>query len=523
MKKCKNCGERIPDETVRCPHCGAQQLPEEKEECSIRYCSRCGKEIDKNDKYCPRCGKEINRKEKKDLFIQIPKGTLKVFGIIFGIVYIYNTVKYIPYLGYYLISYKIWGAGMIAACAWNALILFVIAFKCQEKNGRHLIYALIGGTFLNCLLQTIQNIKLWGYYGSRISDCYLIMGAVLIALACYYLMKHDGLILPLKDKESVIQTIREIPGILSELLFKESKLCAKKETSIQEMPEDLNPVQVKIWKLIVSKQFFLFLLIYTINLIYQLSSDFAFFKIVKNFFPILFSIGMWMIYWEGKKRTLHKGGFSMISALTTIKFILHITIAALIFLLAIKLELEIQAEPEVQAVTITALLIVILLDLFYYGVLYKMALCIKQISNGLKNTIDLFVYPLCILSLNVVFRSLIFAVISYERYAVSSTIDSMGQYGEDVVNFLLSVLYTFGVEFELEGFIDMLGNLYYMIDDFVYDIPPSVANLLFARIEGWLQTTFGFGQTGFAMMLLLAVPIFEMIVLSKLNSYAEEK
>ena len=69
--------------------------------------------------------------------VRLPDGILKIYGIVFGIMYAYFALTYLPYLSYYAMQDKLWGAGMILACVWSSFIFFIIAFKCQKLYGMH--------------------------------------------------------------------------------------------------------------------------------------------------------------------------------------------------------------------------------------------------------------------------------------------------------------------------------------------------------------------------------------------------
>lgn len=53
---CRYCGERIADNAVYCPKCGAKQFDDTPQ---TTFCKFCGSEIDADCVVCPKCGKQI--------------------------------------------------------------------------------------------------------------------------------------------------------------------------------------------------------------------------------------------------------------------------------------------------------------------------------------------------------------------------------------------------------------------------------------------------------------------------------
>ena len=128
--------------------------------------------------------------------VRLPDGFLKMYGIVFGIMYAYFALTYLPYLSYYAMQDKLWGVGMILACVWSSFILFIIAFKCQKAYGTHLLYALFGGAILKDILHLINIQRLARYeYWSNSSSSYLpVIGALLVAFGCYLAMKKEEML-----------------------------------------------------------------------------------------------------------------------------------------------------------------------------------------------------------------------------------------------------------------------------------------------------------------------------------------
>lgn len=59
--RCSRCGKEIPNDSVFCPECGAEQTTEEKTEENEKKirCPKCGSEIPEDSVFCPECGNSV--------------------------------------------------------------------------------------------------------------------------------------------------------------------------------------------------------------------------------------------------------------------------------------------------------------------------------------------------------------------------------------------------------------------------------------------------------------------------------
>lgn len=157
MKKCKCCGNDILENLSKCPYCGSKQEVSSGSGADGKENSSKEKEILLNEKI-QNLGKNIEKAKESDWFskFRTPEGTLKLYGIIAGTVYIYFVCSCLQYLGYYSSWYKIWGSVMIAICILNAGIYFSFFFKSKCWSNKRIFYVLIGGTVIKCILHIVQ-------------------------------------------------------------------------------------------------------------------------------------------------------------------------------------------------------------------------------------------------------------------------------------------------------------------------------------------------------------------------------
>ena len=71
MKKCSNCNQTVPDDSIYCPFCGSNQIKEIVDK-TVKYCQDCGKKIPKEAEKCSFCGSENIAVFKNGIDIPVP-------------------------------------------------------------------------------------------------------------------------------------------------------------------------------------------------------------------------------------------------------------------------------------------------------------------------------------------------------------------------------------------------------------------------------------------------------------------
>lgn len=513
MKICKKCKKEISENAAFCPYCGADQR--EKKDSPIQYCTGCGYKLEEEYTNCPKCGKPIQKKiksstvktdRKPETFyginvkdIAYPKGFLKIIGIILGAIYAYITLTYLPYLSYYSAADKIWGVAMLITCAWCSFILFIIGFRCQKQYGLHLLYALAVGAVLKCILHiiNIQRIARYEYLSGSSSKYLSIVGAVITVAVCWYAMKQEDMLKPI-ESSTFMQTVREIPGTLrsifdgnSTVQFSNSNINIKslKLSNPIEKPETEGE---KILFIVCSNMFLALNVLYTINIAYDIFSSFAFFKLITEFFSIMTCIAIWMIFYNGRKGVLDAAGFSIVKTITFIRFIVCVLISLLL------LSIVMLAGAGVGICLLVA--VCMLVELYYWWSIWKLFSSMHQNAKGVKTEICAGIYPIFVLGINAIIKAGSFAVASFMQFTANNITGLLNQYSDDTY-------------WANEILMDALGN--------EWGISSEVLRAIIKPVNEWIQSTLGFSQSPIIMIIVIAIPIIEILLLVKLRSLTE--
>ena len=575
MKKCSQCQKEILDNTKICPYCGTKQKKEDNSQHKpMRFCMGCGEQLKEEDTYCPKCRKPVDEKmisesvpkpvpepipepvpesipepmpepipepvpeptsesipesipepipesgpkldsksttqsssasndrksenKGESISVRLPDGILKIYGIAFGIMYAYFALTYLPYLSYYAMQDKLWGAGMIVACVWSSFILFIIAFKCQKLYGMHLLYALFGGAILKAILHIINIQRLAQYqYWNNTSSSYLpVIGTLLVAFGCYFLMKKEEMLE--ENKKPFSEIVREIPEMLQMILNNSSHEIKPREKKVPKSPVNLNSEGEKILCVIKSNIFLIFCALYTINLAYEIFSSFAFFKLVTAIFSIFMCVAIWMIYWNGRNEILDATGFAIVSGITSIRLGVRIAIWVIILLIAI--------SAGTGAASYVLVLIFAAFDIGYWCSLSKLFSVMKADAKGENTEVSAGMYPIFILGINTVTRCIVLAWSSFLQMTANRITGTMNQYGDASSSSVGQIFSMFGLDY-----------------GYGYSQSSDIIQSFLNPITEWIQNTLGFSQNPMIMVIAVAIPILEILLLIKVRSYMNIK
>lgn len=552
MRICSKCGNEISETAKFCPYCRATQETQSEEplkEQASYYCTICGRKWKPKERYCPVCGnnnweekqkyaklegkrgadrnglertkvkrsadcqenvKKAPENQKKNTFqdgsMTGETGTLlKLFGIIIGIFYVTRGLFHLTYLGRYDSFDKFWGAGMAAAYLWSCVVLFVIAGRCKKEQGITMLYALWGGEGVKIILYIFQAQRITRYirYVTGTSVSYLpIVGVILVAAAGYYLMKKEGLLYK-KDGWATKDYITAIPSDLHMLVFPNDDDSGNgMDTGKKGLAEffqslggeNTNELRTENDKIlfVVGDSIFLFLSsLYTVNLLYSLFSSFSFLKLFTNILSILMSIAMWRIYFNSRKGSLDAAGFSIASGITWIQTAAHIA-GGIVLLVA-----SIVAGPLV----FLAILIIFILDICYWISISKILSAMKANAKKGWKAVTAGIYPVFILGCYTASKCISFIWACMKQSAADSINGSLNQYGNTASSFVGDLFAGYGLGFN-NG----------------YSISSSGIRSILNPITGWIQDKLGFSENPVIMLIGIAIPVLEILLLLKIRS-----
>ena len=195
MKKCSNCGKDILDDLIRCPYCGSRQGRKESDS-TVESSDRQNTQIQETplDGKIKNIGKNIKKVKESSWFskLQTSQGTLRLYSVLAGFIYIYFACSCIQYLGYYSSWYKIWGTVMITVCVLNAGIYFLLFLKSKSRHSKWMFYGLIGGAVIKSILHIVQIqwISRYEYWDVSAGEYLPVVWTVIIAVIGLLLLKN---------------------------------------------------------------------------------------------------------------------------------------------------------------------------------------------------------------------------------------------------------------------------------------------------------------------------------------------
>lgn len=536
MKKCSNCGKEILDKAVCCPYCGETQKREDSIENikKIKYCVGCGEKLKEEYDFCPVCGRPVQRAlinpngkhddvkpippgATKDAFgdnipnapgntsgknptdlEKKPQGLLKIFGIVFGIMYGYFAMTYLPYLSYYMAADKAWGFFMVVACTWSCVVLFLIALKCQKQYGIQLAYMVFAGAILKSILHLIkiQRTASYQYSERSFSDYLPIAGALLLAFACYYLMKQEDM-LDASENTGFVENVKRIPEVFCALISRDGSIKTGKNKVRKPQKDPVKPGSEaeKIIFVVNNLVFLIFGILYTVNLVYNMIYSFSLFKLVTCLFTILTCIAIWLIYSNSRKGSLDVTGFALIYGINIFRMIIRIIISVFMVIVAI----------SANSVWATFLVIVFaVFDLLYWYSLNKTFSGMRAIAKGYVAKVRAGIYPIVILCINSVIKLGMLGWASFLQTTANGITSTLNQYGNETSSLFGELSYYLGLGY-----------------GFGYGQSSSIIQSFLNPIIEWVQSTLGYSQSVIIMVIAVVIPILEIILLVKIRSYMD--
>lgn len=509
MKRCIQCGRNLPDNAQSCPYCGTQQnammrpVPaQQRQDNAGSFCPYCGRRLERGSRFCAGCGATVNGGP--DYGARSASGTssdvLKIICLIAALLYQRTAVSAIGYFTYYFMADKIWGLFMFVAAEWSVLILAMIGLKCGRRYGKNMICALMGGAILKVIMHIIRLVRTSGmfyyYVTNMVSD---ILGIILTIAATgviCYLMQRDG-ILDFNNGETLGQTIQGIPQALKQMLdLNLNKGSTGSYPGGRRAGFNEATPGGRLRTMFASELFFIFVCVYSLKLIFNINSGFVWLNVGPNLFPLLTCCGLLLIFYSNNwKDRIDDGGFFLINLTLSFKFYLGIAGAVITGIILLIVTVIAGAYMLIVDLLVAVYLF---LGIFYWWTLKRTVESARGVIRGTEHTVYTSVYPVVILVIQAVYKVGMFIWACIMQIVANSLIYTVDQYGNSATDFINEILREAGL-----GYGDVSG----------------LTQQIIAPINSWIQNIFGFSQNPLIMLIGIAVPIFEIMLLLKLRSY----
>lgn len=505
MKRCIQCGRSLTDNAQSCPYCGRQQnammrpVPAQQRQRSNEgsFCPYCGRRLERGSRFCAGCGATVNGGP--DCLV-IRGGTssdvLKIICLIAAVLYQSTAVSAIGYFSHYFMADRVWGFFMFVAAAWSVLILAMIGLKCDRLYGKNMMCALLGGAILKIVMHIIRLVRTSGifyYYVTNIvSDIFGIILTIAATGVICYLMQRDGM-LDFNNGETFGQAIQGIPQALKQML--DLNLSKGNAGGRRGGFNEATPIG-RLRTIFSSELFFIFVCVYSLELVFNINSGFAWLNVIPNLFPLLTCCGLLLIFYSNNwKDRIDDGGFFLINLTLSFKFYLGIAGAVITGIILLIATVIVGAYMLIADLLVAVYLS---LGIFYWWTMKKTVETARGVARGTEHSVYTSVYPVVILVIQAIGKVGKFIWACIMQIVASSLIYTVDQYGNSTTDFVNEILREAGL-----GYGDVSG----------------LTQQIIAPINSWIQNIFGFSQNPLIMLLGIAVPIFEIMLLMKLRSY----
>lgn len=509
MKRCIRCGRGIQDNAQSCPYCGSVQnvmmYPAGRQQSQNNaggFCPHCGRRLGSESRFCPGCGATLNENAGSGSSGVNVKSSnvLMIVCLVAAFIYASRAMSYIGYLSHYLISDRIWGFFMFAAGLWNAFILALIGVKCDRRYGRSMICALFGGSALKILLHIINLFRLSRTYyllavGTGVMDILAIIALAAITAVIWYLMKKDGM-LDSGYGETLEQAIRNIPWVLKQATgLKTGKTLAGfgNQGNYGATPAE------KLRTFFLNETFLIFTIVYTLDLVFQVYSGFALLNMGFNLLPILVCIGLWLIcYSSNWKDKTDENAFLLINITLSVKFVGTIVLAVVLGISLLIATIGVGAYMLIADLLVAGYLG---LSIYFWWTLKKTVNSMQGIVRGTQKQVYSSMFPIVILGIQVAYKAIMFIWACIMQLMANGINSLVWQYADETSSQINELLWDAGIRYG-----DVSG------------LTQQVAN----SVNSWIQGIFGFSQSPLVMIVGVAVPVLEMMLLLKIRSYSKE-
>lgn len=245
--------------------------------------------------------------------------------------------------------------------------------------------------------------------------------------------------------------------------------------------------------------FLAFAIVYSLLLAYDIISAFSIFKIFFSIFSILTCTGIWLAYSSVKTNNPSSTGFTMVFTILVIRIA---GISILGFGIIVGGAIAWSAyDTGIAIVWVIGLLLVMAIVLAYYVTLAKTIESLGKAAKGERGGISTYIYSMVGLGL-IAFRKLMNLIGSLILAATAREItNGMYGYGNDFSSYI-------GRLFDEAG----LGYGY------GYRASSSLAQSVIQPLADWIQKTLGFSTNPLILVVAVAMPVLEIIILVQIRT-----
>lgn len=235
--------------------------------------------------------------------------------------------------------------------------------------------------------------------------------------------------------------------------------------------------------------YLVFCVLFTINLVVGVFSKFSFLNLISKVIPIIMCVGFWKIYCNKKE---YEKGTRLISGTIMFQFIIHIIMCVIILIAIFSLRAGIWSYLIGIAF--------VCMDLAYWYSLHGTFLKLTHLGWGEDVEVTSGIYPVLVLILGTIAK-IISLIWSFWLQSVANGVNSkLNGYGNAASS-------------EIANFFSMAGLDY----GYVYGESSSYINSLLRPIMEWIQSILGFSQNPLLMIIAIAIPICEIILLNNIR------